>query len=384
MANLVRVAGTEQMSISSDRVSGLAKRESGFILQGLKPAALWTLSAHLKSCPGKKEDSKRGQIEVRGIPPLQQKLQNAGSSTSLRFAQNDSGQGHGASGMELAPVSSGGGRLCRWTDVTKRLLQHALVVMGLVAVSVSLHGQVLAAEGGAKATLKEPFSGYNESLERTADAMLASAPQQAPPADAGQQGVIAQDEGPVAQNQWKLSAWGVRPGPCAARVELLRPVVDPILRSYGVPAEIAAGVIFVESGGRSDALSPKGARGVWQLMPATARRFGLRVDASEDDRLDLFKATGAAAQYLHELYFRFSDWRLALAAYNAGETNVSTAILRAHSQDFDRLASLRMLPQETREYVPRVLAQVNFMRPVPGAEETLPVSGIRVFANSSQ
>ncbi|HEX9199132.1 MAG TPA: lytic transglycosylase domain-containing protein [Acidobacteriaceae bacterium] len=139
------------------------------------------------------------------------------------------------------------------------------------------------------------------------------------------------------------------------RLGLLRPAIEPILRKRGVPAELAA-IILVESGGRFMALSPKGARGLWQLMPDTARRYGLRVDEVQDDRIDLFKATDAAARYLHDLFVQFGDWKLALAAYNTGEANVGAAMLRAHSQDFDQLINLRMLPLETRNYVPRVLA----------------------------
>jgi membrane-bound lytic murein transglycosylase D len=138
-------------------------------------------------------------------------------------------------------------------------------------------------------------------------------------------------------------------------VDLLRPAIEPILRSHGVPTDLVA-VILVESGGRVDALSPKGARGLWQLMPDTARRYGLHVDEIQDDRLDLFRSTEAAARYLHDLYAQFGDWKLALAAYNTGEANVTSAIMRAHTQDFDQLASQWMLPLETRNYVPRVLA----------------------------
>jgi membrane-bound lytic murein transglycosylase D len=138
-------------------------------------------------------------------------------------------------------------------------------------------------------------------------------------------------------------------------VDLLRPTIEPILRSHGVPTDLVA-VVLVESGGRADALSPKGARGLWQLMPNTARRYGLHVDEIQDDRLDLFRSTEAAARYLHDLYAQFGNWKLALAAYNTGEANVASAISRAHTKDFDQLASLWMLPLETRNYVPRVLA----------------------------
>jgi membrane-bound lytic murein transglycosylase D len=166
------------------------------------------------------------------------------------------------------------------------------------------------------------------------------------------------------------------------RLSLLLPVVEPILRRHGIPADLAA-VILVESGGRADALSPKGALGLWQLMPDTARRYGLHVDEIRDDRLDLFSATDAAARYLHDLYAEFGDWKLALAAYNTGEANVGSAILKAHTQDFDQLTSLRMLPLETRNYVPRVLAAAEFIGLSSTLEESRrPASAITVFAVS--
>jgi Predicted soluble lytic transglycosylase fused to an ABC-type amino acid-binding protein len=168
----------------------------------------------------------------------------------------------------------------------------------------------------------------------------------------------------------------------AARLNLLFPAVEPILRNHGIPADLAA-VILVESNGRVDALSPKGARGLWQLMPNTARRYGLRVDEIHDDRLDLFRATDAAARYLHDLYGQFGDWKLALAAYNTGEANVGSAILRAHTQDFDQLANLRILPLETRIYVPRVLAMAQLFRQSSTlVERRNPASATVVFAVS--
>jgi hypothetical protein len=136
------------------------------------------------------------------------------------------------------------------------------------------------------------------------------------------------------------------------RVRQLRPTWEPILREEGLPASLAA-VALVESGGQPAALSPKGARGLWQLMPETARRYGLTVDQDRDERLDIRKSTRAAAQYLRELYTRFGDWPLALAAYNAGEQRVQRALDRAGTNDFLRIS--RWLPSETRQYVPAVM-----------------------------
>ena len=142
---------------------------------------------------------------------------------------------------------------------------------------------------------------------------------------------------------------------------LLQPVIDPILREVGIPEEMAA-VVLVESDGDPMALSPKGARGIWQLMPDTARRYGLIVDTSEDDRLDIEKSTRAAAGYLRDLYSEFGSWPLALAAYNTGEMNLQRAIDRSRSSDFNILSSLRLLPVETRQYVPAVFAAVTRLK----------------------
>ena len=202
----------------------------------------------------------------------------------------------------------------------------------------------------------ETFAGVDDSLTKAADALLDTAAQNASPATGTTNVVQAPIVGSAPQNDQAPQPL-VETGLTVAtmRVNLLRPVVEPILKSHGVPTDLVA-VILVESGGRATALSPKGARGLWQLMPDTARHYGLRVDEIQDDRLDLFKATDAAARYLHDLYAQFGDWRLALAAYNTGEANVGSAILRAHTQDFDQLTNLRLLPAETRNYVPRVLA----------------------------
>jgi soluble lytic murein transglycosylase-like protein len=132
-------------------------------------------------------------------------------------------------------------------------------------------------------------------------------------------------------------------------------LVQPILAGEGVPNQLEA-VIQVESGGNPLALSPKGARGLWQLMPDTARRYGLRVDSKLDERIDLEKSTTTAARYLRDLYVQFGSWPLALAAYNTGEQNLQKAIDRARSRDFPTLSALGYLSLETRNYVPAVLS----------------------------
>jgi membrane-bound lytic murein transglycosylase D len=131
--------------------------------------------------------------------------------------------------------------------------------------------------------------------------------------------------------------------------------VVSLLVAHDLPRELLA-VAAVESGFNPSALSPAGARGLWQLMPATARRYGLVVEASRDERLDPLKSTAAAARYLKDLYGRFQNWPLALAAYNAGEQRVERSLER-RGGDFWTLNRLAALPEETRRYVPAVLAK---------------------------
>ena len=128
-----------------------------------------------------------------------------------------------------------------------------------------------------------------------------------------------------------------------------------ILVEEQVPIELLA-VALVESGFNPLALSPKGARGIWQLMPATAARYGLTVQPLNDHRTHPEHSTRAAARYLRDLYQQFGDWKLALAAYNWGEGKVQRVINKTGLRDFDEIARRGLLPLETRNYVPAVLA----------------------------
>lgn len=141
----------------------------------------------------------------------------------------------------------------------------------------------------------------------------------------------------------------------AARYADYRNTLARILTEEQVPIELLA-VAFVESRFNPLALSPKGARGIWQLMPATAAAYGLPVEPPNDHRTHPEHSTRAAARYLRELYRQFGDWKLTLAAYNAGEGRVRRAIEIAGVRDFDELARRRLLPLETRNYVLAVLA----------------------------
>lgn len=138
------------------------------------------------------------------------------------------------------------------------------------------------------------------------------------------------------------------------RLALYRRMIERTFEEEGVPRELLW-LGLVESGFNPRARSPKNAVGMWQFVPAAAERYGLALTGG-DERTDPVKSTRAAAQYLKFLYARFGDWPLAMAAYNAGEQKVQTAINRGGTTDFWRLAELGLVPRETQAYVPAVLA----------------------------
>jgi soluble lytic murein transglycosylase-like protein len=131
-------------------------------------------------------------------------------------------------------------------------------------------------------------------------------------------------------------------------------LIRKILADEGLPPSLI-GLAQAESGLNSLALSSKGARGIWQLMPDTARTFGLAVDSRRDDRIDPIRSTIAAARYLRLLYARWGAWDLAFAAYNAGAGAVERAL--AGGDSWPSLFE-RRLPAETRDYVPKVWREI--------------------------
>ena len=208
------------------------------------------------------------------------------------------------------------------------------------------------------ASVGDDFSAYHAVLANAADTALARVVREAEivPRTATTPENITHRDGTLlhqfAEQYWNGNDEGVRRA--ITRVIQLRPVLTPILSQEGLPDDIAA-LMFVESAGQPIARAPKGARGIWQFMPDTARRYGLTVNGEADDRLDVQKSTHAAARYLRDLHLQFGSWPLALAAYNAGEKLVQNAVLRAGSEDFALLSRKRLLPPETRAYVPAVM-----------------------------
>jgi membrane-bound lytic murein transglycosylase D len=135
----------------------------------------------------------------------------------------------------------------------------------------------------------------------------------------------------------------------------LVPTLKPIFAKEGVPTELVW-VAEVESGFNPDACSPVGAAGLFQLMPATAKRFGLSKSWFRDQRYQPEPSARAAAQYFKQLHKEFGDWRLALAAYNSGEGTVKKLLEKHNAKTFDAI-SIR-LPAETQMFVPKVEATI--------------------------
>ena len=158
----------------------------------------------------------------------------------------------------------------------------------------------------------------------------------------------------------------VRGRPLPSRAAELMPRLRAAFTAEGVPPELAW-VAEAESSLNPDARSPAGAKGLFQLMPETARSLGLDTFLP-DERGDPEKSAHAAARYLRNLHGRFGDWPLALAAYNAGEGRVGRALSARGAKDFAGVAGA--LPAETRMYVPKVYALMALRTGV--APEKLP------------
>jgi membrane-bound lytic murein transglycosylase D len=132
-------------------------------------------------------------------------------------------------------------------------------------------------------------------------------------------------------------------------------MIRQILKEQGVPQDLIY-LAQAESGFHPLAVSRAGARGMWQFMGSRAQGYGLTRSWWVDDRQDPEKATRAAAHHLKDLYNEFGDWYLAMAAYNSGPGTVQSAVKRTGYADFWELYRRNVLPKETRNYVPIILA----------------------------
>ncbi len=136
------------------------------------------------------------------------------------------------------------------------------------------------------------------------------------------------------------------------------PLFEEKLKEAGLPDELKF-LAVVESALKPEVVSGKGAAGLWQLMPGTAREYGLTVASEVDERLDPNKSTEAAIKLLRDLHQKFGDWKLAIAAYNCGPARVAGIIKRRKSSDYSKIK--RLLPRQTRQYVEKFTAMAYLM-----------------------
>jgi membrane-bound lytic murein transglycosylase D len=154
------------------------------------------------------------------------------------------------------------------------------------------------------------------------------------------------------RNREKTGLWLQRSGRYA-------PMIRQALRQRGMPEDLVY-LAAIESGFSPSAYSPAKAAGIWQFIAETGRRYGLEVSSYVDERRDPLKATVAALDYLQKLHGQFGNWYLAAAAYNSGENRIVRILrerrenARGNEELFWRIAP--HLPQETRDYVPLMLA----------------------------
>lgn len=171
-------------------------------------------------------------------------------------------------------------------------------------------------------------------------------------------------------------------GDVLGRCNIFMPIFEEVFTRYDLPEELKA-MAIIESALNPTATSRAGARGMWQFMYSTGKKYGLKIDSFVDERLDVYKSADAAARYLKDAYDVFGDWPLAISSYNCGAGNVQKAIRRSGKRDFWEIYN--WLPRETRGYFPAFIAALYITRYykehgiIPKMEADLaPIDTIRV------
>ena len=139
------------------------------------------------------------------------------------------------------------------------------------------------------------------------------------------------------------------------RAQKYFPIIEPILKKHGIPDDFK--YLAVIESGLTNAVSPAGARGVWQIMPATAKENGLEVNENVDERYNLEKSTEVACKYLLQSKRSLGSWTLAAAAYNAGNTGISRRLKEQNVNGYYDL----LLGEETGRYMFRIVALKEIM-----------------------
>ncbi|HPO50542.1 MAG TPA: transglycosylase SLT domain-containing protein, partial [Spirochaetota bacterium] len=134
-----------------------------------------------------------------------------------------------------------------------------------------------------------------------------------------------------------------------------------VFKEADIPEELAY-LPLIESGFVNFARSNKGATGMWQFMPGTAKWMGMKMDSFIDERKDPIIACKFAAKFLNFLYEKLGDWHLVLAAYNHGGRNIINELKKTKTNYFYDLVKAKTTPKETRDYVPRFVASVMIIK----------------------
>lgn len=182
-------------------------------------------------------------------------------------------------------------------------------------------------------------------------------------------GVVPSPAPPRSLPNYELWVQRMQARPVPERAEKLMPLLRAAFADEGLPPEIAW-LAEAESTLNPNARSPAGAKGLFQLMPETAKNLGLSTFLP-DERADAEKSARAAARYLRTLHAKFGDWPLAFAAYNGGEGRVQRLLKHKQAGSFAAIAS--SLPSETRMYVPKVCATIAVRTGVQPGDLAAPV-----------
>lgn len=165
--------------------------------------------------------------------------------------------------------------------------------------------------------------------------------------------------------------------------EKYRPIIEKTFEDYGLPKELYY-VGLIESGYYLGAKSHANAVGPWQFIKDTGKRYGLTIRKGIDERKSIVKSTQAAALFFQDLYNIFGSWELALSAYNAGEYGIIRRIRGANTRDYYELSRKKVIPKETRHYIPKVIAAMELLKDPSRYNIKIQKSPYDMFANTKE
>ncbi|TCK68923.1 transglycosylase-like protein with SLT domain [Winogradskyella wandonensis] len=225
-----------------------------------------------------------------------------------------------------------------------KILKNILSIVGLIIISSVL---IFAMQKGPETsqvenTTKEIKAGYNVyALEVPSDLNFAGEPMPLGNPDIYER----MDRELLVNTYWQSNGLLM-----FKRAQKYFPIIEPILKENGIPEDFK--YLSVIESGLTNAVSPAGARGFWQIMKATGRENGLEINNNVDERYHLEKATKVACKYLNEAKKKFGSWTLAAASYNAGMAGIANKLKEQNVGDYYDL----LLGEETGRYMFRIVA----------------------------